>query len=142
MISFNPPAASPLAAAPDLKGMADILAVIADPKAATERLQQLSLATETCRTMMTDAKTQLEALATAKAAHQAALDKAAKDHDAVLVKAAGEFDSKRQTTEKALADREAAVAARESKVAADAEAAATLKADYEGRIARIKAAAS
>jgi hypothetical protein len=98
---------------PELKMLADLLAAIADPAAARERLDQLVAATEKAHAATEEARAAQAAIGEARQHHQAKLDADKEAHRRRLVEMQGELAAELEERARVLAPREAAVRAAE-----------------------------
>ena len=137
-MSFIPPAA-------DFAPTSALLAVIADPEAAKQRLEQLKVAAAEARGTLESIRAEQRALDQAKSeASTIAADlKAKRDrHQAELTAATERHQADCERRDGKLAERERGLIARDRQLAADREALDALRADLERRLAAIKAAAA
>ena len=72
------PADAPVIKAEDLKGIFDLLAIVADPVAHKARLEELAAASEHARVLIDEAKTERAARYSERIAHEAAITREAR----------------------------------------------------------------
>jgi hypothetical protein len=142
MINGNNMLSVPIPAASDFGPALAIMAMVADPEASKARLDQLAAASAECRSAIEQAAQAQKDLAAAKQAHDKTLADDAAAASAKLAQAQTAFDVACAARKRALDERESAIAERERQSKADADAAATLKADLDRRLASIRAAAA
>src|SRR5437879_6587749 len=92
-------ATTPVIEAGDLKLLADLMAVVADPAVAQERLSQLALASEEARALLEEAKTIRKTRYRERVDHESTLARQLEDHEFKVKTAQEIFD-------KAVAERE------------------------------------
>jgi hypothetical protein len=126
----------------DLQSLLDLLACVADPAAAGDRVAQLSAAAAEARTAIAGAQAAQTELATAKAEHDAEVKAERDAHDAKLAAAQQAFDVECNHRRQEIATREAEVADLQARAQRDAAAAAELRQSLQERLDRIRVAAA
>jgi len=138
----GPSSASPEVKMQDLKLLADLVALIADPAVAKERIEKLVSASAEASRLISEAKKTRSELYAQRREHEAALQRERDEHEYKIATSLADHD-------KALAERERTLAARETEIddvalraSADYDAAAKLKSTLERKLAKIHEATS
>jgi hypothetical protein len=138
MITMNPPLPADLP--PTLQTLQDLVKLLADPAATSQRLAELQTATAAMQQAADEHKTQIAAFAVAEAAHQDAIDKAATEASEKIAADRTAFDAECAGRKAGLDQREAQIALLQRDTEMQNGAAAAARADLETRLAHIKAA--
>jgi hypothetical protein len=126
---------------PDMPAqLSDLLSLIADPVASKERLTQMQAAAADLRDATEQSKIERSAFAAAAAEHTATLDQASSEQTAKLAAAQSAFDAQCAARKQALDERDRALSTLEMQAKADADAAATTRAEVERRLNQIRLA--
>lgn len=136
----GPVATSPEVKPQDLKLLGDLVALIADPAVAKDRIEKLVGASEEARRLISEAKKTRAEMYAERRENQAAMQRELDEHEYKIGKSQAEHDQ-------ALAERERELTIREQKAddlvlraTADREEAAKLKADLERRLGILREA--
>jgi len=123
-----------------LQTLSDLVSLLADPAAAKQRVADMQAATTALRQAIDEQKTQTAAFAVAQAEYQETLDRATAEQAERLAAAQSEFDTECARRKSELDSRADQLSQLQARAQADAEAAETMRADLEKRLAHIKAA--
>jgi hypothetical protein len=126
----------------DLRALLDLLSLVANPAASSERVAAFAKAADELRTLIAEATAAQAELDANRTAHEQALQAARAEHDAVLAREQQESAARRLQAETAIATRDKRLAEMEAKVVAAAEANEQRAADLERRLGLLQAAAS
>jgi hypothetical protein len=124
-----------------LNTLSALIALLADPKAAQERVAEMQKASEELRNAIDASKVETAGFAVAKAAHQGDLAKATAAHANKLAGERTAFDAECSRRKSDLDSQADQVARLKAKAQTDADAAANIRADLERRLSLLKEAA-
>lgn len=138
----GPVATSPEVKPQDLKLLGDLVALIADPAVAKDRIEKLVGASEEARRLISEAKKTRAELYAERRENQAAMQRERDEHEYAIGKSQAEHDQALAERERALAEREEKIGDLALRATADYEAAAKLKSTLERKLAKIHEATS
>jgi hypothetical protein len=124
----------------ELKLLADLLKIVADPHAAKVHVEQLTKAADELRTRKAEHDRAQAELTGQMQSHNEALTRSSKEHADKLAAAQAEHDAEHQRRSVALTARTAAADAREQKLQQAEQMAAALRADLDRRLSLLQQA--
>jgi len=140
MLSFN--SLAPGNSRDDVQSFLNLLAVVADPKAAKAALLKIANALLEANAVIEAAKVAQQSIDAAKAEHDAALKKERDEHDRSLADAKAKSDRACSLAMDEVRRQRADAGELRARASKDAKAASEIRADLEQRLAKIKAAAA